>query len=86
MTTIEEVKYIKEYSLELSFSSGLSSIVDFSKELSGEIFEPLKNTYLFKQVFLNKDTHTIEWPNGADFAPEFLLELAGRQLHNVRRV
>jgi hypothetical protein len=44
------------------------------RELYGEIFEPLRDKNLFKQVFLTR--RTIEWPNGADFAPEFLLELA----------
>jgi len=29
---------------------------------------------MFKQVRVNNETGTIEWPNGADFAPEFLFE------------
>ena len=42
------------------------------KELWGKIFEPLKNKDFFKTFTLNP--FTIEWSNGADFAPEFLCE------------
>jgi hypothetical protein len=42
--------------------------------LYGEIFEPLKDKSLFQQVFVT--SRTIEWSNGADFAPEFLFEIA----------
>jgi hypothetical protein len=44
------------------------------QELYGEIFEPLKDKGLFQQVFVT--SRTIEWSNGADFTPEFLLEIA----------
>lgn len=44
-------------------------------ELYGEVFEPLKELAFFKQVKVNPETNTVEWPNGADFAPEFLYEI-----------
>jgi hypothetical protein len=34
----------------------------------------LKDKNLFQKVFVT--SRTIEWPNGADFAPEFLFEIA----------
>jgi len=71
-THVTNVKYLKDYKLMLTFNNGVSGIVDLESELYGEIFEPLRDKKLFQQVFLT--SRTIEWPNSADFAPEFLLE------------
>jgi hypothetical protein len=76
------VTYLEEYKLRLSFDDGVTKDVDLKDELYGEIFEPLKDVELFKQVAVNPDTNTIEWPNGADFAPEFLYEI-GNELVSV---
>jgi hypothetical protein len=67
--------YLKEYQLRLTFDNGIIKDVDLEAELYGEVFEPLKDIEFFKQVEVNPETNTIEWPNGADFAPEFLYEL-----------
>lgn len=71
---ITAVEYLGNYRLKLKFNNGVEGDVDLEKELYGEVFEPLRDKGLFKQVFLT--SRTIEWPNGADFAPEFLLEIA----------
>ncbi|QGZ89666.1 DUF2442 domain-containing protein [Microcystis aeruginosa] len=68
------VEYLDKYQLKLTFNNGIEGIVDLEKELYGEIFEPLKDQSLFQKVYVN--SRTIEWPNGADFAPEFLFEIA----------
>lgn len=81
MISISSIRYLGAYEVELTFNSGASATIDLFNELTGEIFEPLKSIEFFKQVYLNPDTGTIEWPNGADFAPEFLLELAKQQEH-----
>lgn len=70
------VRHLGEYRLELRFSDGVTKRVDLSNELHGEIFEPLRDVEFFKTVAVNSETNTIEWPNGADFAPEFLHELS----------
>lgn len=36
------------------------------------MFEPLADPSVFAQVSVNPELRTITWPNGADFAPEFL--------------
>jgi len=72
---VTEVSHVNEYRLLLRFSNQQVREVDLSDELYGEVFEPLKELAFFQQVFLNPETNTIEWPNGANFAPEFLYEL-----------
>ena len=71
---VTEVTYLKEYQLRVTFDNGVIKDINLQEELYGEIFEPLKELDFFKQVSINPDTNTIEWPNGADFAPEFLYE------------
>ena len=41
-------------------------------ELHGPVFEPLKDLDAFKAFILHPELHTLVWPNGADFSPEFL--------------
>jgi hypothetical protein len=66
---------ISAYRLRLEFSDGIVKEVDLSGELHGHVFQPLKDPGFFRQVGVNQETNTIEWPNGADFAPEFLYEI-----------
>lgn len=75
MIRIEKARYVSDYKLWLHFSDGVEGEVDLRDELDGEVFEPLKDTMNFKNFILNADLHTVTWPNGADFAPEFLRSL-----------
>ena len=70
---VTDVEYLNGYRLQLRFNNGVEGIVDLQRELYGEVFEPLLDKQLFRQVFLT--SRTVEWPNSADFAPEFLLSL-----------
>ena len=79
---VERVRYIDGYQLELEFNDGTVKEVDLKDELYGEVFEPLNAIEYFKQVAVNPETNTIAWPNGADFAPEFLYEL-GKEVRQV---
>ena len=69
---ITAIREVKRFELILEFSDGSLKLVDLSKELYGEAFLPLTDPAFFRRVEINSETRTIEWPNGADFAPEFL--------------
>lgn len=71
---VDQVTHLKDFTLRIEFSDGSVKDVDLSEELDGEIFEPLRDPEFFSQVAVNPATGTIEWPNGADLAPEFLQE------------
>ncbi len=72
---ITHVQYLQGYTLQLTFNTGVIKQVNLQDELDGEIFEPLRDLNLFRQVTLDPDMRTIAWSNGADFAPEFLDEI-----------
>ena len=67
-------EYRRDYRLWLKFADGVEGEVDLQDELWGEVFEPLKDKPKFAGFVLDRELGTIVWPNGADFAPEFLYE------------
>ncbi len=69
---VTNVKYLHDYQLWLRFNDNSEGIVDLDGELWGTVFNPLKDLTLFCQAKLDKELATVVWPNGADFAPEFL--------------
>lgn len=76
-----EVTPLPGYRLFLRFNNGESGEVNLADELWGEVFEPLKDGVLFATAHHDPDAQTVVWANGADLAPEFLLDL----LHNQQR-
>lgn len=75
-----EVTPLPGYRLSVRFNNGESGIVDLSTELTGDMFEPLRDPALFATACQHPVMRTAAWANGADLAPEFLLDLLhGRQ-------
>lgn len=70
MPRVTSVEVIGRFKLRLSFDDGIVREVDLEGELSGEVFEPLRDPAYFAEVRLEGES--IEWPNGAGFSPEFL--------------
>lgn len=67
-----EVRHVRAHTVWLRFRDGLSGEIDLASALHGPIMEPLKDVTFFKEFSVHPEFHTLVWPNGADFAPEFL--------------
>lgn len=68
-----KANYINGYKIHLVFNDQTSKTVDLGSSLNGSIFKPLKDLNIFKHFKIKYNT--IEWENGADFAPEYLYSL-----------
>ena len=72
MPEVVNAQYRREFIIHLRFADGTEGEVDLGGELYGEVFEPLKDPAVFREFTIHPEFHTLCWPNGADFAPEFL--------------
>jgi hypothetical protein len=68
---------VEPFKIKITFNNSETRIVDLAEELDGEVFEPLKDSEFFKRAYLT-EWNVIEWPNGADFAPEYLFDRGKR--------
>lgn len=55
--------------LLVRFEDRTEQVIDFEPVLRGEIYGPLARPAVFREVRLDPETHTLVWPNGADFDP-----------------
>ena len=67
-----DARYVRDFFVWIRFSDGAEGEVDLLPELSGPVFEPLRDVAAFKRFQLHPELHTLVWENGADLAPEFL--------------
>jgi len=70
---VKQAKYQKDYVVLITFSDGKTKLVDLKDSLSGIMFEPLRDMAYFRNF--KTSFNTLEWPNGADFAPEYLYKI-----------
>ena len=75
-----KAQVVGPFSVEMTFSDGITKRVNLERWLSGEVFEPLRDPAFFAQMRLKPGDITISWPNGADHAPEFLYELEAEEV------
>ena len=80
-----EAKYLGDYKILLTFTTGEQRIVDLKDQLYGEMFEPLKDKNIFMQFRVDKEIRTIVWPNGADLAPYSLYDLGKPAAKRIKK-
>ena len=74
LVDVIEARYVRNFTVWVRFEDGSEGEIDLSEELYGPVFEPLRDVEYCKLVRVDPELGTIAWPNGADFAPEFLYE------------
>jgi hypothetical protein len=67
----------------VKFDDGVEGELDLTAHLDGEVFDPLRDDEYFARLTVGAG-RTLEWPNGADFAPEFLHDLLTKSRRQVR--
>jgi len=73
LVCVRAVRYLDGFRVHLTFTDGTERDMDLESYLHGPIFDPLRNNpKLFAQVYIDPETETLTWPNGADIAPETL--------------
>jgi hypothetical protein len=78
---VVEARYLEDHRVWVRFNDGAAGAIDLSQELSGPLFEPLKDVEQFKRFAVRH--HTLSWENGADFAPEFLRDKIAQPSHEA---
>jgi hypothetical protein len=71
---VEAANHVRDYVVRVRFTGGTQGEVDLAGHLDGPVFEPLRDPSCFRSFEVHPELHTLVWPNGADFAPEFLYE------------
>jgi hypothetical protein len=69
---VESFEIVGPYQLRVKFDGGVETSIDFLSVLAGELYSPLRDLELFNRVKIDKEVHTLIWPNGADFDPATL--------------
>ena len=75
---VSQAEYLDNYRIKLIFNNGEIKTVDLQNELNGNVYQPLHQLDYFKNFQLKYNT--IEWANGADYAPEYLYDI-GTKTH-----
>jgi Protein of unknown function (DUF2442) len=78
MPRVAKVAPPSQYRLHVEFDDGVAGTIDLSPELDGEVFQPLGDEAVFRQVTVD-EFGAVCWPNGPELAPDTMhSELTGK--------
>jgi len=66
---VKAFEVLGDHRLRVVFEDGVERTVDLEPILAGELYGPLRDPDVFRQVQLDPEVRTLVWPNGADFDP-----------------
>lgn len=69
---VSSFEILSNFTIRVCFDDATEQIIDLAPVLAGEIYGPLRNERVFRQVRIDPEAGTLVWPNGADFDPATL--------------
>jgi len=73
LVCVRAVKPLDSLRVHVVFTDGSERDIDLDPYLHGPLFEPIRrNRKLFGLVYVDPDSETMTWPNGADIDPDVL--------------
>ncbi len=78
---------VAPYTLRIRFDDDTEQVIDFAPMLTGELCGPLRDLEVFNGVRIDREVHSLVWPNGADFDPATLHDWSENEpaLHEMAR-
>ena len=69
MPRVLKVAALAKHRPHVEFDDGVAGTIDLSGELDGEVFRPLRDEAVYRQVRVD-EFGAVCWPNGPDLAPD----------------
>jgi hypothetical protein len=69
---VRSLEIVTPYTLRVRVDDNTEQTIDSRPILAGELYSPLRNLELFRQVRIDPEVETLVWPNGAEFDPATL--------------
>lgn len=69
---VRSFEIVSPYTLRVCFDDNTEQVINFEAILCGEMYGPLRDLDVFNGVRIDREVHTLVWPNGADFDPATL--------------